>query len=589
MLFKKSIAYFLIILCINNAHAQYYLRGEIKDEKNKPLPHAKIFVHGEKRIYYSESNTGSFGIDEKRLYDSLTISLEGYETQTIRVKTDVWLIVKLKATDDANSKRQPKLISIIKDQNRDALRALAAGNETYFHLVENDFIDAKTFSNTGFSLNVNKASYSNVRRFINMQNKVPTDAIRTEELINYFNLGYHKPGGDSLFRVYSQLSSCPWDPHNKLMYVNVSAKKIDLENVPPGNFVFLIDVSGSMDMPNRLPMLKAAFQLFVKNLRPIDTVSIVTYGGYVQIWLQPTSGENQKKILESIETLEAYGDTPGESAIRVAYQLAKKTFIKGGNNRVILATDGDFNVGETSEKALDEIISKQRLSGVYLTCLGVGMGNLKDSKLQTLAKNGNGNYAYLDDIQEAERVLVKELTQTFYAVADDAFVNINFNSSLVKTYRLIGFDNRKEALADNKNLLEGGEIGSGSNVLAIFEIVPTDKLIKISNEKSNEQLAELDLRFSINSAHTNHSLRYIAQSNYMSFDSIDNPLKFATAITMFSLKLKQSKYFPYKSWGSIKKLALTCLDETNLLQKGFIALIDKTAKIYGNKRKKNND
>jgi Ca-activated chloride channel family protein len=154
-------------------------------------------------------------------------------------------------------------------------------------------------------------------------------------------------------------------------------------------------------------MLKAAFQLFVKNLRPIDTVSIVTYGGYVQIWLQPTSGENQKKILESIETLEAYGDTPGESAIRMAYQLAKKTFIKGGNNRVILATDGDFNVGETSEKALDEIISKQRLTGVYLTCLGVGMGNLKDSKLQTLAKNGNGNYAYLDDIQEAERVLVK--------------------------------------------------------------------------------------------------------------------------------------------------------------------------------------
>lgn len=573
-------------MCINNAHAQYYLRGEIKDEKNKLLPHAKIFVHGEKKIYFSESNTGSFGINEKRLYDSLTISLEGYETQTLWVKTDVWLVVKLKATDDANSKRQPKLISITKDQNRDAFRGLTAGDETYFQLVENDRIETKAFPNTGFSLNVNKASYSNVRRFLKMGNNVPTDAIRTEELVNYFNLGYHKPEGDSLFSVYTQLTNCPWNALNKLMFVNVSAKKIDLEKVPPGNFVFLIDVSGSMDMPNRLPMLKAAFQLFVKNLRPIDTVSIVTYGGYVQIWLQPTSGQDQKKILESIESLEAYGDTPGESAIRVAYQLAKRTFIKGGNNRVILATDGDFNVGETSEKALDEIISKQRLTGVYLTCLGVGMGNLKDSKLQTLAKNGNGNYAYLDDIQEAERVLVKELTQTFYAVADDAFMNINFNSNLVKTYRLIGFDNKKEALADNKNLLEGGEIGSGSNVLAIFEIVPTDSLIKINKTNSNRHLAEMELRYSINSAHANHSIRYIAETNFASFDSIDKPLRMATAITMFSLKLKQSNYFPDMSWGSIKKLAQTCVDKSNQLESEFITLIDKASKIYGNKRKK---
>ncbi len=576
-------------MCINNAQAQYYLRGEIKDEKNKLLPHAKIFVHGEKKIYYSESNTGSFGIDEKRLYDSLTISLEGYETQTIRVKTDVWLVVKLKATDDANSKRQPKLISITKDQSRDAFKAMAAGDETYFQLIENDNIDAKTFPNTGFSLNVNKASYSNVRRFINMKSEVPTDAIRTEELINYFNLGYRIPSGDSLFSVYSQLTSCPWNTQNKLMFVNVSAKKIDLEKVPPGNFVFLIDVSGSMDMPNRLPLLKAAFQLFVKNLRPVDTVSIVTYGGYVQIWLEPTSGQEQKKILESIELLEANGDTPGESAIRVAYQLAKKSFIKGGNNRVILATDGDFNVGETSEKALDEIISKQRLTGVYLTCLGVGMGNLKDSKLQTLAKNGNGNYAYLDDIQEAERVLVKELTQTLYAVADDAFMNVNFNSDLVKSYRLIGFDNKKEALVDNKNLLEGGEIGSGSNVLAIFEIVPTDSLIKMSNKNSNQHLAEMELRYSINNNHTNHSHQYIANLNFIPFDSIDHSLRFATAITMFSLKLKQSAYFPYKSWSIIKKLAQNCVDPTNRLQIEFIALIEKASKIYGNKKAKQRD
>jgi Ca-activated chloride channel family protein len=229
------------------------------------------------------------------------------------------------------------------------------------------------------------------------------------------------------------------------------------------------------------------------------------------------------------------------------------------------------------------------LTGVYLTCLGVGMGNLKDSKLQTLAKNGNGNYAYLDDIQEAERVLVKELTQTLYAVADDAFMNVNFNSDFVKKYRLIGFDNKKEALVDNKNLLEGGEIGSGSNVLAIFEIVPTDSLIKISNKTSNQHLAEMELRYSINSAHTNHSIHYVAHPNFVPFDSIDNSLRFATALTMFSLKLKKSNYFPFKSWSSIKKLAQTSVDPTNRLQIEFISLIEKAAKIYGNKKAKKHD
>ena len=191
--------------------------------------------------------------------------------------------------------------------------------------------------------------------------------------------------------------------------------------MPPCNFVFLIDVSGSMDLPNRLALLKAAFQLLVKNLREKDTVSIVTYGGTVGIWLQPTSGAEKQKIIKAIEELTASGDTPGEAAIRAAYKLAKNTFIKGGNNRIILATDGDFNVGQTTEKELEELIAKERQTGVYLTCLGVGMGNYKDSKIEALAKKGNGNFAYLDDISEAEKVLVKELTQTFYAVANDVF------------------------------------------------------------------------------------------------------------------------------------------------------------------------
>ena len=583
---KKLASYCLLTLLAIPAFSQYYLRGEIKDEKNHPLSNARIFVHSIRAFYFSGATSGSFGINERVLYDSLTITMEGYETITLKVRTDQWQTIILKATAEAISKSQPKLISLTQDFNKTSNRKWFAGDETYFQLVENDYVHADTFPNTGFSLNVNKASYSNVRRFLNMNSMVPPDAIRTEELINYFNLNYRKPLNDSLFSVESQLSSCPWNLQKQLFYLNVSAKKLDLEKVPPGNFVFLIDVSGSMDMPNRLPLLKAAFQMFVKNLRAVDTVSIVTYGGFVQIWLSSTSGTDKEKILRSIEELEAEGDTPGESAIKVAYQVARNTFIKGGNNRVILATDGDFNVGETSEKALDELISNQRQSGVYLTCLGVGMGNFKDSKLQTLAKKGNGNYAYLDDIHEAERVLVKELTQTFYAVADDAYMNVSFNSDMVKSYRLIGFDNKKEALADSTNNLEGGEIGSGSNVLAVFEIAPTDKNLQSQNSNERIDIANLELKYSLNRDSVNRKIVYNARPVFVSMDSLNQELKFATAVTIFALKLKQSKFYNDQSWSYIKNFAKNAVDQNNYLQKEFLNLIDKATKLYGGKKKK---
>ena len=583
---KKLASYCLLTLLAIPAFSQYYLRGEIKDEKNHPLSNARIFVHSIRAFYFSGATSGSFGINERVLYDSLTITMEGYEKTSLRVRTDQWQTIILKATAEAISKSQPKLISLTQDFNKSTNRKWFAGDETYFQLVENDFVRADTFPNTGFSLNVNKASYSNVRRFLNMNSIVPPDAIRTEELINYFNLNYRKPLNDSLFSVESQLTSCPWNQQEQLLFLNVSAKKLDLEKVPPGNFVFLIDVSGSMDMPNRLPLLKAAFQMFVKNLRAVDTVSIVTYGGFVQIWLSPTSGADKDKILKSIEELDAEGDTPGESGIKVAYQVARNTFIKGGNNRVILATDGDFNVGETSEKALDDLISNQRQSGVYLTCLGVGMGNFKDSKLQTLAKKGNGNYAYLDDIHEAERVLVKELTQTFYAVADDAYMNVSFNSDMVKSYRLIGFDNKKEALADSTNNLEGGEIGSGSNVLAVFEIAPTDKNLQSQNSNERIDIANLELKYSLNRDSVNRKIVYNARPVFVSMDSLNQELKFATAVTIFALKLKQSKFYNDQSWSYIKNFAKNAVDQNNYLQKEFLNLIDKATKLYGGKKKK---
>lgn len=558
--------------------SQYYLRGSIKDQNNKPVSNARIFSHSI-RAYYYTGPEGSFGFVERSLYDTLSINIDGYESKTIFIKTNEWQDILLKSNTDASNKSQTRLVSVTKDFHQSSGEKFYTGDETYFQLVENQFISANQYPSTGFSLNVNKASYSNVRRFLNTNSIVPPDAVRTEEMVNYFNLAYKSPENDNLFRFESKISSCPWNKKNQLLYLNINAKQIKSDSVPPSNFVFLIDVSGSMDMPNRLPLLKAAFQLFVKNLRSIDTVSIVTYGGYVQIWLRPTSGSNKEKILTSIESLEADGDTPGESAIRVAYQLAKRSFIKNGNNRIILATDGDFNVGETSEKALEELITKQRQTGIYLTCLGVGMGNLKDSKLQVLAKKGNGNYAYLDDIKEAERVLVKEISQNLYAVADDVFMNVKFNPNLISRYKLLGFDNKKEALKDSANILEGGEVGSGSSVLAIFEIIPNSTL-KNADMKT-QVFGDLELNYKINKDTVSNKMQYSLPNNFTSFDSLNKEYKFATAITMFSLKLKQSDSYKNISWSQIKYLSNSSADQTNYLQKEFLSLISRAQKIYG--------
>lgn len=574
-----------------SAHSQYYIRGEVKDEKSQPLQNVRIVQHSSHIQYYSGAS-GGFGITSKILNDSLTFNLEGYESKTLKVNAAEWQTINLKVLPSVANKNRPRLISITKDLKQSTRYKWFVSNETYFQLVENDYVNASKFPNTGFSLNVNKASYSNIRRFINMASTVPPDAVRTEELLNYFNLHYREPEGKDIFRLESQLSNCPWDEGRQLLYVNINAKKIDLDKVPPGNFVFLIDVSGSMDMPNRLPLLKAAFQLFVKNLRPVDTVSIVTYGGVVGVHMQPTSGAEKEKIIQSIEELDASGDTPGASAIIAAYQVAHSTFIKGGNNRVILATDGDFNVGATSEKALDDLITKEKQGGVFLTCLGVGMGNFKDSKLETLAKRGNGNYAYLDDIKEAEKVLVKELTQTFYGVADNVFMNMQFNPRWVKDYRLIGFDNKRDAVSDSTIDIEGGEVGSGSSVLAMFEIIPADERIAGGDITDASGIATLSLRYNLCSDTVNKYINQVCPLNYVEFKNLDKELQFATAVTMFGLKVKQSKYIKEAEWADIVAIAQNAMNPADYLQTQFLMLVEKAQKIYKGKkgkRKKDED
>ncbi|MEO7264840.1 MAG: von Willebrand factor type A domain-containing protein [Ferruginibacter sp.] len=582
---KKLVIYILFIFCAHKVAGQYYLRGEVKDEKNLPLQNVRIFVHSSRTIFYSGAY-GSFGFTVLPLYDSLTVSLDGFETRSFGIKANDWQNIILKTTTTHQSRNKPRLISVTTDVKQDNRFSWFINSETYFQLVENEEVNAVKFPNTSFSLNVNKASYSNVRRFLNMKSTVPPDAVRIEEMVNYFNLHYREPEKGKVFNIESQLTSCPWNMERQLLFLNVSARKLSLDKIPPGNFVFLIDVSGSMDLPNRLPLLKAAFQLFIKNLRDIDTVSIVTYGGNVSVWMQPTSGIEKEKISKAIEELTAAGDTPGESAIRTAYKIAESTFIVGGNNRVILATDGDFNVGETSEKALDELISKQRQTGIYLTCLGVGMGNYKDSKLQVLARKGNGNYAYLDDIKEAEKVLVKEITQTLYAVADNVYMNVVFNPSMVKSYRLIGFDNKREIFTDAESEMEGSEIGSGNSTLAIFEIIPTQQNITLIKTSLNENIATLSLKFHSCNDTMPYTVQQPVYQNYQSIDSVDRDFKFAAAVSFFGLKIKQSKYIPLRDWKEINAFAQTAADKNNYLQNEFLQLITKAEKIYSVKKKK---
>jgi Ca-activated chloride channel family protein len=532
-------------------------------------------MHSTGYLFYSGAS-GGFGITSAKAEDSVTLSLDGYKVCTFALKNNKENTLVLPLLVKKASQTEKRLMSLARDIKPAELARFSVGGETYSSLRENDYMEAAKFPTIDFAVNTDKASYSNIRRFLNMGSTVPPDAVRIEEMLNYFALDYEQPEGEQDFSIKTSLSECPWKPANQLFYVKVSARKLDLTQVPPSNLVFLIDVSGSMDMPNRLPLLKTAFKLMVNNLRPIDTISIVVYGGTVGVWLQPISGAEKEKINKSIDELSPGGSTAGESGILAAYKLAEKTFIPNGNNRVVLATDGDFNVGQTSEEALEHMIVQQRQKGIYLTCLGVGMGNYKDSKLEVLAKKGNGNFAYLDNEKEAEKVLVKELTQTMYSVADDALLHVSFLPSNVKHYRLIGFDNKFSALsAEGDGLLEGGEVGSGHTLMAIFELTPTEKY------DSTAALARYELSYK----HPNDSLHRkisgeIADSRIKPFQSLPQTYRMAAGITLFGSVLKESKFVKPANLQDVLTILNPIANQEDLVQQELIGLVEKAKKIY---------
>jgi Ca-activated chloride channel family protein len=574
-----------LFLVSKASFCQYYLRGELKDEQGNGVHGARIALSSKGSYPFFTGSSGAFGIPTSLKIDTITFTLSGYDTLRAAVITSQYAVFTLKALK-RNAATTIHLSSYTKDLSIGSNLLTTSDGESYSSTIENPIINTATNPKTGFALHIDRASYSNVRRFLNTKEQLPADAVRIEEMLNYFNLKTTKNiDQQKVFNFSSRLTSCPWNSENQLLFINLNAKKINLDHTPVANFVFLIDVSGSMDVQNKLPLLKSAFKLLVENLRSTDIVSIVTYGDVVTELLLNTPGDQKQVLIEAIEGLRPMGATPGASAIKTAYKIAKSNYIASGNNRVILASDGDFNVGQNSEKDLEELVTQETKAGIYLTCLGVGMDNYKDSKLEALAKKGNGNFAYLDNETEAEKVLIEEFSQTLYAVANNVFVDVEFDPRFVKEYRLIGYDNKKNAIANKTVELDGGDIGSGHSILAAFEITPATATAAIQYAE-DKILANLQLSYKIPGSNETIQERYEIPQNYIALHKADSCLRFASSIIMFGTLLKQSQFVKNYSWDNVTTLANSATNPKNLLEKEFIDLIAKAKKIYSNKKKK---
>lgn len=443
--------------------------------------------------------------------------------------------------------------------------------EDYELFTENQFTSPKSEPLSTFSIDVDNASYTNVRRFINQGQKVPKDAVRVEEMMNFFKYNYEQPTSKHPFAIHTEYSECPWNEKHKLVKIGLQGKDIDSDVLPNSNFVFLIDVSGSMSSQNKLPLLKESMKVLVNQLRAKDRVSIVVYAGAAGLVLPPTAGNDTETIIKSLENLNAGGSTAGGAGIELAYKIASENFIKGGNNRVILATDGDFNVGASSNKDMETLIEEKRKSGVFLTCLGYGMGNYKDSKMETLADKGNGNYAYIDNIQEANRFLGKEFKGSMFAIAKDVKIQIEFNPKHVQNYRLIGYENRKLRPEDFKNdAIDAGELGSGHTVTALYEIIPVGvnssfnndvDALKYTEQKTNfekytDELATVKFRYKKPDGDKSIEMIQVIENKVIVLEKASEDFKFTTAVAWFGLKLRDSKLVNNKTSTDIKALAL---------------------------------
>ena len=535
--------------------------------------------------------------------EKLIFSYIGYETQTVKVTSE-----RLNITMQANNQILEECVVVGYGMQKQVSMCGAVSNimpgimtrraytydmntEEYKNIEENGFKKVNENPLSTFSIDVDAASYSNMRRYLNRGELPPADAIRTEELINYFSYNYPQPTGKDPVKITTEIGSCPWNKNHRLVRIGLKAKEIPTEKLPVSNLVFLIDVSGSMYGPQRLGLVQSSLKLLVNNLRDADRVAIVVYSGSAGERLPSTSGSDKQKIREAIDELTAGGSTAGGEGIKLAYKIAKKNFVKGGNNRIILCTDGDFNVGVSSNEGLENLIEQERKSGVYLTVLGYGMGNYKDSKMQILAEKGNGNHAYIDNLQEANRVLVNEFGATMHTVAKDVKLQIEFNPSQVQAYRLIGYESRLLKDEDfNNDAKDAGEMGAGHTVTAFYEVVPAgvesnfvNKVDDLKYQKKikpalqpatgSKELLTVKLRYKAPDEDVSKKLELPLVDN--KGNNVSSDFRFAAAVAMFGQLLRDSDFKGDATYTQVIAMAKTALDNDERgYRREFLRLVE---------------
>ena len=463
-----------------------------------------------------------------------------------------------------------------------------SNTEQYDRIVDNPFMDTWKSPLSTFSIDVDHASYSNVRRFINSNTLPPKGAVRIEEMINYFNYDYPKVNGEHPFELITELGDCPWNQENKLVHIGIQGKQLDYDNITSSNLTFLIDVSGSMDDANKLPLVKKSFRILLNELNENDKVSIVVYAGAAGLILPPTPADNKETILNALERLKAGGSTAGGEGIELAYKIALENKIPDGNNRVILVTDGDFNVGRSSSSDMVELIEGKRKAGVYLTICGFGMGNYNDGMMEQISNAGNGNYFYIDNIKEADKVFRREMRANMFTIAKDVKIQIEFNPLKVAGYRLIGYENRLMGSQDfNDDQKDAGELGAGHTVTALYEIIPagSDQEIKKADalryQKSEstsmarfEELVNLKLRYK--PLDSEESILINQQVSDKFNTSIDNSrdFRFSAAVAGFGMILRDSPYKGNITYDQVLAIARTNADPKDEDRQEFIRMVE---------------
>lgn len=600
------------------------ITGTVTDDSGNPV---SATVHAGK-VYAVTDLSGKYQISVSKNTKYLVFSAVGFAEQKIEIGTKRIIDVKLKTSSSALSevvvrgyaKKDRSFIVgagspvMLNGRVSGTMVSLNPGNgrydenqfntEDYDHITENGFKRVTDDPLSTFSIDVDAASYSNVRRFLQNNQLPPAGAVRTEEMINYFKYDYPQPTGDNPFSINTEMSDCPWNPQNKLLLIGLQGKKIPVDQLPPSNLVFLIDVSGSMQGANRLPLVKASMKMLTDQLREDDRVSIVVYAGSTGIALPATSGSEKIKIKTAIDGLVASGYTAGGEGIQRAYKVAHQNYMEEGNNRIILCTDGDFNIGQSSDDDLVRLIEQERNKGIFLTVLGYGMGNYKDNKMQKLADKGNGNHAYIDGLSEAKKVLVNDpiaigFGGTLFTIAKDVKLQIEFNPALVAGYRLIGYENRmlnKEDFNDDKK--DAGELGSGHTVTALYEIVPAGVKspflkdvdpLKYQNDKKkrnslvHNEIATIKFRYKTPDGNKSKLMVHAVNNESISPADVSDNFRWAASVAGFAMLLRDSEYKGSTVYGKILRMARNSLgpDEEGYREE-FVNLVKKAAKLENN-------